>query len=589
MSDVTTSHGLGSVFPGAQGENILWAEDQIRQILERWRQDREVRIVAAEGGVRAGESAAAAEQSRSKIIQALQGLATRLRQETPTYLTDYIAHMKSDISLPALLGWVTALLYNANVSSAEVSAAGAAIETEAIGGLAKMMGFDPERARGHFTSGGTVANFEAMWRARFRMDHWLSLALYISEKTGEPLDPFAAAHMGWNKYRALLNEHECTEAELRSCSAVAGNAPSVHSRIQKASGKPWLGPVVLVPGHRHYSWQKAANLLGLGEEAFKLIALDDAGRMNLCALKREIADARMNGRPIMMVVTVAGSTEGGQVDPIDDVFTYLDELRINEGIDIWRHVDAAYGGFLCSMLKGQGAGLLSEETRGALRAVHAAHSVTIDPHKLGYTPYACGAFLARDQQSYICSNFSAPYLERTDLGSSSWTSTLEGSRPATGAAAVWMTEKSIGLGTDGLGGILASTVLARRIFECRVACQVSEARFIQGADTNIALLTIAKSSEALSESNKITKRVFEYLSTHAGVTVSKTILGPDYKCLRHRHADMYDGVDDDDYLFALRCVFMDPQPAESENKFALADRFSGQLQQAINDARGELK
>ena len=38
--------------------------------------------------------------------------------------------------------------------------------------LATMVGYNPAATQGHFTSGGTVANFEAVWRARYRLDHW---------------------------------------------------------------------------------------------------------------------------------------------------------------------------------------------------------------------------------------------------------------------------------------------------------------------------------------------------------------------------------------------------------------------------------
>lgn len=42
--------------------------------------------------------------------------------------------------------------------------------------------------------------------------------------------------------------------------------------------------------------------------------------------------------------------------------------------------------------------------------------MTIDPHKLGYVPYACGAFLTRDAAAYAVSAFDAPYLDRPELG-----------------------------------------------------------------------------------------------------------------------------------------------------------------------------
>ena len=122
--------------------------------------------------------------------QRLLTLCDALTAETPTFSPRYIAHMKADLSLPGLLGWFAAMLHNPNNSSRDASQVGSVIETEAIAALAGMLGYDPAQAQGHFTSGGTVANFEAVWRARYRLDHWLSLGLYVAETTGEPLDVF---------------------------------------------------------------------------------------------------------------------------------------------------------------------------------------------------------------------------------------------------------------------------------------------------------------------------------------------------------------------------------------------------------------
>lgn len=119
------------------------------------------------------------------MSQELDTLKTLMRRETATYSPRYAGHMVS-ITLPALFGQLTALLHNPNNTSKEVSRVGTVIEAEAIGMLAEMIGYDPAAARGHFTSGGTVANFEGVWRARYRLDHWLSLALWIAETTGAP-------------------------------------------------------------------------------------------------------------------------------------------------------------------------------------------------------------------------------------------------------------------------------------------------------------------------------------------------------------------------------------------------------------------
>src|SRR5690606_32085883 len=195
-------------------------------------------------------------RKREELSQRLSELCAALTAETPTHTPRYIGHMKAEVSLPALFGWLAAMLHNPNNTSRESSRVGSVIEAEAIAMLARMVGYDPAEAQGHFTSGGTVANFEAVWRARYRLDHWLSLGLHVAETTGERLDPFAAAHMGWDRFRHLWRTHGLTDGILRGCSAAAASPAEVWRRIGDASGRAYLGPVLLAPGNKHYSWRK---------------------------------------------------------------------------------------------------------------------------------------------------------------------------------------------------------------------------------------------------------------------------------------------------------------------------------------------
>src|SRR5690606_32682130 len=334
--------------------------------------------------------------------------------------------------------------------------------------------------------------FEAVWRARYRLDHWLSLGLYVAEKTGEPLDVFAAAHMGWERFRTLWDAHSLCDAELRRYSAAAGNPGDVWRRISRAAGRDYMGPVLLVPGNKHYSWSKAANLFGLGEDSLWAVRLDAEGRLEVDDLERLIGRAEAEGRPVLMAVGVAGTTETGEIDPIDGLHDRLERWEAERGVHIWRHVDAAYGGFLCAILGGPDEAVLTPASVAALRAVRRADSVTIDPHKLGYTPYACGAFLTRDRARYAVSAFDAPYLDRPELGDGKWSSTLEGSRSAAGAAATWLTGRTLGFGPDGMGSLLAETVRARQAFQTAVAEAVPEVRFLEPADANIVCFSVAR-------------------------------------------------------------------------------------------------
>lgn len=570
-------------FPGARSENERRLRGEIDATLDhwfRWRSGRFEDSASNDTPPVAGSPA----REGDLLGQRLLTLCDALTAETPTFSPRYIAHMKADLSLPGLLGWFAAMLHNPNNSSRDASRVGSVIETEAIAALARMLGYDPAQAQGHFTSGGTVANFEAVWRARYRLDHWLALALHVAETTGEILDPFAAAHMGWKPFRALQARHAVSDDVLKSCSAAASNPGDVWGRISRASGRDYRGPVMLVPGNRHYSWSKSANVFGLGGEAIWSIALDRGGHLDLADFERQVERARAEGRPILMAVAVAGATETGAIDPLDRLYDRLDLWRAERGWRIWRHVDGAYGGFLRAMLDGPSEGALAPETAAALRAMGRSDSITIDPHKLGYVPYACGAFLTPDAERYAVSAFDAPYLDRPELGDGKWSSTLEGSRSAAGAAATWLTAETLGFGADGLGALMATTFETRQAFEVAVREAVPEARFLP-ADSNIACFSLVRPGEALSLSNARSLAVFDHFQGSPHFAVSKTTLGADNAALiadlLGGHGGYNDRSEGDAGMLVIRCVFMNPYWSDPSVRHDLLANFIEELRQAL--------
>ena len=555
MTDLTP---FKPYFLGPKSENEAWVRGQLQSVLDDWFDWRKSLFgddPAAISGADQAEPRFLGEQLR--LRERLAELVEQLRGEVPTYPPRYMGHMVSELALPALLGHFAALLHNPNNSSKEASKVGTVIETEAVAMLAEMIGFDPNAARGHFTSGGTVANLEAVWRARYRMDHRLALGLCLAEELGRPLDVFAAAHMTARRYRSLIAEFGVSEAALRARSLVLGNPFAAAERIGRCSGRPYRGPVLIAPGHKHYSWVKAANVFGLGEEAFWTAPVDVEGRLCVAGLAARIEEARGQGRPVLMVVSVAGSTEMGEIDPIDAVADHLAALETGEELDIWHHVDAAYGGCFCAL--GPHEPLLKPARRRALHAVRRADTVTIDPHKLAYAPYACGALLVRDADHDTISSFAAPYVERAELGPAPWTTTLEGSRPATGAAATWLVGKTLGFGPEGLGAVLRSTIEACGAIREALTEGVPLLRPLDPTDTNIFCFSIAKDGEALSLANARTAAVQARIAASPDFSMSRTVLSalacPD---LIDGHVASYRGRRDVDHLVLVRCVVMNP-------------------------------
>ena len=74
--------------------------------------------------------------------------------------------MLADQVLPGIVGYFAAMLYNPNNVTREASPVTTSYEVEVAQQLARMVGYATEKSWGHVTSGGTVANFEALRVAR---------------------------------------------------------------------------------------------------------------------------------------------------------------------------------------------------------------------------------------------------------------------------------------------------------------------------------------------------------------------------------------------------------------------------------------
>mgnify|MGYP000170985833 CR=1 FL=1 len=132
----------------------------------------------------------------------------------------------------------------------------------------------------------------------------------------------------------------------------------------------------------HSSVDKAAILLGLGQDAVRRLPTDDAFRLNVAALRRALAEDRAAGWYPFAVVATVGTTSTAAVDPVADIAAVC---RTN---NLWLHVDAAYGG----------AVRLSAREARRVPDLERADSVTIDPHKWFFQAYDIGALVVRRRE-----------------------------------------------------------------------------------------------------------------------------------------------------------------------------------------------
>lgn len=521
----------------------------------------------------------------AEVESGLESLVSVLQAEIPTFSPHYLGHMISDTSVPALLGHMAVLFENPNLASREAATAGSQLEVEAINALAAMVGYPVQPARGHFTSGGTVANFEAFWRARYRLDHWLSMGSWLVEHGRAEPDFFKLGLMGWESFRKSASRLKVTDNSLRDRSWVLKGPWAISRYYRDVLQCDFPEPVMLVPGNKHYSWPKCANVFGLSENAIWSMDLDAEGRVSVASLEERVEEARAAGRPILMVVSVAGTTELGMIDPVDQVADRLDRYREEEGLHIWHHVDAAYGGYLCSTLR-EGESVLNAKAQSALRSLGRASSITLDPHKLGFVPYACGAFLVPNAENYAVSSIKAPYLAKEpEAEFPTWSTTLEGSRAATGAGAVWLSSKVLPLTAYGHGAILNRSIETTREFFTAIEGQIPNVRMVPASDSNIVCFTIADPGARLSDANRVASSIVDQFKASPNFSCTRTALGfESYRELISGVVSSWGGEIDTDHMLVVRMVVMNPYMDERQAINVLLEELLAEINDMVQKA-----
>ena len=188
---------------------------------------------------------------------------------------------------------------------------------------------------------------------------------------------------------------------------------------------------------------------GFGTDALRKIDIDADHRIDVAALRAQIAIDREVGFKPFLVTASAGTVDIGA---IDDLKAIADLCR-EEGI--WFHVDGAFGALA----------ILSPELAPLLEGIERADSIALDFHKWGQVPYDAGFLLVRDGERHRQA-FAQPaaYLSREARGLAAgavWPCDL-GPDLSRGFRALktWFTLKTFG--TDRLGAVIAhSCALAR--------------------------------------------------------------------------------------------------------------------------------
>lgn len=315
-------------------------------------------------------------------------------------LTELLAHGSADpadpscaahLHCPPLAVAVAADLavsaLNPSQDSWDQAPAATALETLLLQELAQLVGYDPAEAAGVLTSGGTESNLMGLMLARDR---------------------------------------------------VLGRAAE---RQIELSGVPGAGPRprIFASAAAHFSVQRSAALLGLGEDAVVPVPVDHELRMKPEALATALRDGVARGELPVAIVATAGTTDTGAVDPLGTCASLAAEYGA------WLHVDAAYGG----------GALLSDELAPLVRGIALADSVSLDWHKLGWQPVAAGIFLVRAAETYASLARRAAYLNPRDDEEAGYPSLLGLSLHTTRRADAFKIAVTLRtLGREGLGHLV---------------------------------------------------------------------------------------------------------------------------------------
>jgi glutamate/tyrosine decarboxylase-like PLP-dependent enzyme len=496
--------------PGAENEQML--EELVTEFLRDhafWR-----RNFHPEDGFRIDAGARnrpdfLAVQARTR--QELYRLSAQLKRAVPFFHPRYVGHMSADLLLPGLVAKLVTTLYNPNNVAEEAAPVTLEMELEVGEDLARMFGYSVDEeaepcAWGHLTGGGTVANYEALWN--FRSLKFYGIALQEGARTVRfdagavgPLAKPLSEYSRWELLNLTIDQTVALRREIATAIREREDRRALHDLAAAVREEriEYLGtagfflkhsdlkpPTVLVPVSAHYSWEKGMKVLGFGKSNLTPVAVDERMRMDPSDLRTRLEECFEARIPVMAVVGVLGSTEFGTVDPIHEIVGLREEFRQRKR-DFGIHVDAAWGGYLASVFRAPDGSLIPREELAAdyryfpspalydaFGALPETDSITVDPHKLGYVPYAAGAFVARNREVVDFITQEAAYV--FDLGDEEeelprrekllnlGQYILEGSKPGAAAAAVHVTHRVLPPDSEGFGRLLGETVRATEYF-----------------------------------------------------------------------------------------------------------------------------
>jgi glutamate/tyrosine decarboxylase-like PLP-dependent enzyme len=578
----------------------------------------------------------------ARMRRELHQLSAALKKSVPFHSPRYLGHMVSDLLLPGLAAQILTLPYNPNNVSEDAAPVTVDMEVQVGLQLARMFGYphDPARSEcafGHLTSGGTLANYQALRLALSLKAFPVALRAAQVPDIDLPDDDWTAFNLGPDAGIALLERWTTWLARQHNGDRRRWRKRVEAQRIEQLgligffARHPQLRvPKVLAPITAHYSWSKGLKLLGLGRDQLQLLP-ERGMRLDAGALEQTLADCARDRQPVLLAVAVLGTTEYGTVDPVDAVVDARDRWRAR-GLGFGVHVDGAWGGYLATLFRNPDGSLRPiEEVRRDYRhfplpEVHAAFaalartdSITVDPHKLGYLPYGAGAFVCRDHRPMTLLAEAADYVFHTTSAEDYLARYRhlgqfipEGSKSGAAAAAVYVTHKVLPLDHAHFGLLSRQTVLAAEAFHARAqvfareVADVAQVRVPFAPDSNLVCLALNPLGNTdVARANALVRALHDELRCDPGQPLqlkqffgSMTTLRPEALGETEMHGILRtlgldpatlgrNDADDSDRLVILRHTLMNPYLVDRENGISYIDLYFEHLARRVRALHGD--
>lgn len=562
----------------------------------------------------------------ARLRRELHTLSAALKRSVPFHSPRYLGHMVSDLLLPGLAAQMLTLPYNPNNVNDDAAPVTVDLEIKVGLQLARLVGYPhdptrPECAFGHLTSGGTLANVQALRLALALKGFAVALRAAAPPGLPVPEDDWQAFNLTprasiellaqWDRWLVAQSPRE----RRHWTAAVEAQRLETLGHCEFFARHPqFQPPVVLAPASAHYSWPKSLRLLGLGANQLVSVRQRDM-RIDVGDLHHQLQQLQAARRPVLMAVGVLGTTEFGAIDPIDALVAARDCYG-SQGFGFSVHVDAAWGGYIASLAREPDGTLRSREAIAAAferfpsPKVHAAiaaladtDSITIDPHKLGYVAYGAGAFVCRDHRAMSLLAVEADYVFTSAAADDYFTRYRqlgryipEGSKPGAMAAAVYVTHRVLPLDHEHFGKLIEQSLRAVEAFVARAERFRSDCADLLYAclpfqpDTNLVCLALnPRGNATISGMNEFVQRLQQETRIDASqplqlreffgsTTLLRTdVLGREATVqllgqlgLSEEAGDPEQGVQK---LLILRHTIMNPFLLDEENGISYIDRY----------------